>query len=35
MVRASDSRIGKLGFESCTAVSKLGEVVSLYIAPIH
>ena len=31
--RASDTRLRETGFESCAAVSNLGQVVSLYIAP--
>ena len=33
--RASDSRLREPGFESCAAVLKLGQVFSLYIAPVH
>ena len=35
VARASDSRIGEPGFESCAAVLNLGHVRSLYIAPAH
>ena len=33
--RASDSRLRESGFKCCAAVSSLGQVSSLYIAPVH
>ena len=35
VARASDSRLGESGFESCAVISNLGQVHSLYIAPVQ
>ena len=35
MARALTSRLREPGFKSCVAVSNFGQIVSLYIAPVH